>query len=77
MGKAIDRNFVNDWDCTSREDVFRGETRAGLLTEVVLQHLYREGRLEISETLSRCGVVWCGALFWAGPSRITENLRQF
>jgi len=53
VGKAIDRNFVNDWDCTSREDVFRGETRAGLLTEVVLQHLYREGRLEISETLSR------------------------
>ena len=53
VGKAIDRNFVSDFDCTSREDVFSGESKSSLLTEVILQHLYREGKLEIGETLSK------------------------
>ena len=53
VGKAIDRNFVSDFDCTSREDVFSGQSKSSLLTEVILQHLYREGKLEIGETLSR------------------------
>ena len=52
VGKAIDRNFVSDFDCTSR-DVFSGESKSSLLTEVILQHLYREGKLEIGETLSK------------------------
>merc|ERR1719400_637878 len=53
VGKAIDRNFVSDFDCTSREDVFSGLSKSSLLTEVILQHLYREGKLEIGETLSK------------------------
>lgn len=53
VGKYIDRNFVSDFDCTSREDVFAGPGKASLLTDVILQHLYREGKLEIGETLSR------------------------
>merc|ERR1711892_303347 len=53
VGKAIDRNFVADFDSTSREDVFSGPGKEPLLTEVVLQHLCREGRLDISETLTR------------------------
>jgi len=53
VGKAIDRNFVADFDSTSREDVFTGPSKEHLLTEVILQHLYREGRLDISEALSR------------------------
>jgi len=53
VGKAIDRNFVSDFDSTSREDVFSGPSKEHLLTEVILQHLYREGRLDISEALSR------------------------
>jgi len=53
VGKAIDRNFVSDFDSTSREDVFSGPSKEHLLTEVILQHLYREGRLDISESLSR------------------------
>ena len=53
VGKAVDRNFVSDFDCTSREDVFSGPGKSSLLTDVILQHLYREGRLEVGETLSR------------------------
>merc|ERR1719370_45799 len=53
VGKAVDRNFVADFDCTSRDDTFSGQSKSSLLTEVILQHLYREGKLEIGETLSR------------------------
>jgi len=53
VGKAIDRNFVSDFDSTSREDVFSGPNKEHLLTEVILQHLYREGRVDISESLSK------------------------
>ena len=53
VGKAVDRNFVSDFDCTSREDVFSGPNKSPLLTDVILQHMYREGKLEIGETLSR------------------------
>ena len=53
VGKVIDRNFVSDFDSTSRADVFSGPDKEPLLTEVVLQHLCREGRLDISETLTK------------------------
>jgi len=53
VGKAIDRNFVADFDSTSREDVFSGPSKEHLLTEVILQHLCREGRLNISESLAK------------------------
>ena len=41
VGKAIDRNFVADFDSTSRDDVFSGPTKEQLLNEVILQHFYR------------------------------------
>ena len=53
VGKAIDRNFVSDFDSTSREDVFSGPSKEHLLTEVILQHLCGEGRLNISDALTR------------------------
>jgi len=53
VGKAIDRNFVSDFDSTSREEVFSGPTKEHLLNEVILQHLYRQGQLEISQLLAQ------------------------
>lgn len=53
VGKAIDRNFVPDFDSTSREDAFSGASKEHLLNEVILQHLYRQGQLGISETLAQ------------------------
>lgn len=53
VGKAVDRNFVSDFDSTSREDVFSGPTKEHLLNEVILQHLYRQGQLEISQLLAQ------------------------
>jgi len=52
VGKAIDRNFVADFDSTSRDDVFSGPTKEQLLNEVILQHFYRQGQLHISEALA-------------------------
>ncbi|XP_023338857.1 protein RMD5 homolog A [Eurytemora carolleeae] len=52
VGKAIDRNFVSDFDSTSREDVLRGPNKEHLLNEVILQHLYRQGHLTIAQTLA-------------------------
>jgi hypothetical protein len=52
VGKAIDRNFVSDFDSTSREDVFSGPNKDHLLNEVILQHLYRQGHLAIAKALA-------------------------
>ena len=49
VGKVVDRNFVIDYDCTSREEVFSAPGRSSLLTNVILQHFYREGKLEIGK----------------------------
>jgi len=53
VGKAIDRNFVSDYDSTSRSDIFSSAEQAAMLNQVVLQHFYRHGQLEIAETLAR------------------------
>jgi len=53
VGKAVDRNFVADFDSTSREEVFSGPSKEHLLNEVILQHFYRQGRLDLSATLAR------------------------
>lgn len=53
VGKAIDRNFVSDYDSTSRSDIFSSPEQAAMLNQVVLQHFYRHGQLEIAETLAR------------------------
>jgi len=52
VGKVIDRNFSSDFDATYREDVFSGPTKEGLLNEVILQHLYRHGQVDISQSLA-------------------------
>lgn len=53
VGKAIDRNFVTDYDSTSREDIFKPADQQKRLNEVILQHFYRHGQLEISDTLAQ------------------------
>jgi len=50
VGKAIDRNFNADFGTITRDGIFSGE-RAQILTQVVCQHLYREGLLDIGEAL--------------------------
>ena len=42
VGKTIDRNFVTDYDSTSREDVFASTDHQRSLNEVILQHFYRQ-----------------------------------
>jgi len=52
VGKVIDRNFVSDYDSTSRPDVFASADQQRMLNEVILQHFYRAGQLEIGESLA-------------------------
>jgi E3 ubiquitin-protein transferase RMND5 len=52
VGKAVDRNFVGDFDSTSREEVFAGADSQRRLNEGILQHLYRHGQLEIGDVLA-------------------------
>eukprot|EP00095_Tigriopus_kingsejongensis_P010808 maker-scaffold385_size188773-snap-gene-0.22 protein:Tk10808 transcript:maker-scaffold385_size188773-snap-gene-0.22-mRNA-1 annotation:"rmd5-like protein a" len=53
VGKAIDRNFVTDYDSTSRDDIFRSSEQQKRLNEVILQHFHRQGLTEISESLAQ------------------------
>ncbi|XP_046386792.1 E3 ubiquitin-protein ligase RMND5A [Ischnura elegans] len=53
VGKAIDRNFVADFASTSREDVFSGPEKVQLLNQVICQHFYRQGMLDIAEELAK------------------------
>ncbi|XP_008561091.1 E3 ubiquitin-protein ligase RMND5A isoform X1 [Microplitis mediator] len=52
VGKAIDRNFIADFASTSREDVFNGAEKTQLLNQVICQHFYRQGMLDIAEELA-------------------------
>lgn len=52
VGKAIDRNFVTDYDSVSRGEVFASPEQQRMLNEVILQHFYRQGQLEISDVLA-------------------------
>lgn len=52
IGKVIDRNFIADYDSTSRADVFSSPDQQRMLNEVILQHFYRAGQLEIGESLA-------------------------
>jgi len=52
IGKVIDRNFIADYDSTSRPDVFSSPDQQRMLNEVILQHFYRAGQLEIGESLA-------------------------
>ncbi|PSN47622.1 Protein RMD5 A [Blattella germanica] len=53
VGKAIDRNFVSDFASTSREDVFSGSEKVQLLNQVICQHFYRQGMLDIADELAQ------------------------
>ena len=53
VGKAVDRNFVSDYDSTSRDDIFTSPEQATMLNQVILQHFYRQGQLDIAETLAK------------------------
>lgn len=52
VGKTIDKHFVPDYDATSMEEVFGGPKKQRMLNEVILQHLYRQGQLEIGDCLA-------------------------
>lgn len=52
VGKAIDRNFVSDFASTSREDVFATSEKVQLLNQVICQHFYRQGMLDIADELA-------------------------
>ncbi|XP_043273816.1 E3 ubiquitin-protein ligase RMND5A isoform X2 [Venturia canescens] len=52
VGKAIDRNFISDFASTSREDVFAGPEKTQLLNQVIFQHFYRQGMLDIADELA-------------------------
>ncbi|PNF29275.1 RMD5-like protein A [Cryptotermes secundus] len=53
VGKAIDRSFVADFASTSREDVFSGSDKVQLLNQVICQHFYRQGMLDIADELAQ------------------------
>lgn len=52
VGKAIDRNFIADFASTSREDVFSGPEKSHMLNQVICQHFYRHGMLDIAAELA-------------------------
>jgi len=51
VGKAIDRNFNADNGSITREGIFTGGRAQTILTQVVCQHLYRQGMLNVGEAL--------------------------
>ncbi|XP_063221826.1 E3 ubiquitin-protein ligase RMND5A [Bacillus rossius redtenbacheri] len=53
VGKAIDRNFASDFASTSREDVFSSPEKAQLLNQIICQHFYRQGMLDIADELAQ------------------------
>ncbi|KAG8323541.1 E3 ubiquitin-protein transferase rmnd5a [Homalodisca vitripennis] len=46
-------NFVSDFASTSREDVFSGPEKIMLLNQVICQHFYRQGMLDIAQELAQ------------------------
>ncbi|XP_068237559.1 E3 ubiquitin-protein ligase RMND5A-like [Palaemon carinicauda] len=48
VGKAIDKNFTADFGCINNDSVFSGE-KQNLINEVICQHFFREGLLDIAE----------------------------
>ncbi|XP_001635200.2 E3 ubiquitin-protein ligase RMND5A [Nematostella vectensis] len=50
IGKAIDRNLIADNTTCSNRDAFEGANLV-LLNEVICEHLFRQGRLDVAEEL--------------------------
>lgn len=47
------QNFTQDYSSTSFERVFSGPDKEKFLNQVVCQHMYRHGLLEIGEELAK------------------------
>jgi hypothetical protein len=47
------QSFVADFASTSREDVFSGSDKVQLLNQVICQHFYRQGMLDIADELAQ------------------------
>uniref|UniRef100_UPI00358F9131 E3 ubiquitin-protein transferase RMND5A isoform X2 n=1 Tax=Myxine glutinosa TaxID=7769 RepID=UPI00358F9131 len=53
VGKAIDRNYETDVSSVAMEGVFNSSERQQLLNRVLVEHLLRQGMLDVAETLSQ------------------------
>nr|CAH7735717.1 unnamed protein product [Callosobruchus chinensis] len=53
VGKAIDRNFVADFNATTREDVFASQEKINLINKVICQHFYRQGMHDVADELAK------------------------
>nr|ACO15319.1 RMD5 homolog A [Caligus clemensi] len=51
VGKTIDRHFISDFNSVSKDDFFSEDSKTRFLHQVILEHFYRTGRLELSEVL--------------------------
>ena len=51
VGKAIDKNFVNNLSCVGNETFLEQSLNNNVLDQVIVEHFLRQGMLEIAETL--------------------------
>ncbi|XP_012938231.1 E3 ubiquitin-protein ligase RMND5A [Aplysia californica] len=52
LGKSIDRNFTSDFSAVITDGAFEGERKQRLLNEVICEHFFRQGMLDIAECLN-------------------------
>lgn len=50
------KNFTQDYASTSFDRVFSGADKEKLLNQVICQHMYRHGFLEIGEELAKVSI---------------------
>ncbi|CAG0897335.1 unnamed protein product [Darwinula stevensoni] len=53
VGKAIDRNFIADYAGATSEAALSGPDKERLLNQVICQHFFRQGMLDIGEELAK------------------------
>jgi hypothetical protein len=53
------QSFVADFASTSREDVFSAPDKVQLLNQVICQHFYRQGMLDIADELAQVNADAC------------------
>lgn len=58
------QNFTQDYTSTSFDHVFSGSEKEKLLNQVICQHMYRHGLLEIGEELARVGHMLVNKFLW-------------
>ncbi|ELU09727.1 hypothetical protein CAPTEDRAFT_159757, partial [Capitella teleta] len=51
VGKAIDRNFVSDFNSVCNETAFAKEEQTSEINQVICEHFLRQGMLDIAESL--------------------------